>query len=65
MIRLSSFLIVLAVLVALAPSAAAQSGEREPETLDSLWLGEQVAGSRLTIGDLEGRVVLAYAWCVS
>jgi hypothetical protein len=65
MIRLSSFLTVLAILAALAPSAAAQSAEREPESIESLWLGEQVAGPRLTLGDLEGRVVLAYHWCVS
>ena len=65
MTRLSTILTALLILVALAPYAAAQSGGREPETLDSLWLGQQVAGSRLTFEDLEGRVVLAYHWCVS
>jgi hypothetical protein len=65
MTRLSSFLTALAVLAALAPSAAAQQDEREPEDILSLWLGEQVAGSRLTFDDLDGRVVLAYHWCVS
>ncbi len=64
MIRHSSYLIALALLATLAPIAA-QSAEREPETIDALWLGQQVAGSRLTLGDLEGRVVLAYHWCVS
>ena len=62
MIRLSTFVTALAIL---APLAAAQSGGREPENIDSLWLGEQVSGSRLEKDDLEGRVVLAYAWCVS
>ncbi len=65
MIRLSSFLTALAVLAAISPSAVAQSAEREPEDILSLYLGEQVAGSRLTFGDLDGRVVLAYHWCVS
>ena len=65
MIRLSNFLIALAVIVALAPATAARPDEKAPETIDSLWLGEQVAGDRLTEGDLEGRVVLVYAWCVS
>jgi hypothetical protein len=65
MVRLSSFLTALAVLAALSPSAVAQTGQREPETIDAVWLGEQVSGPRLTLGDLEGRVVLAYAWCVS
>ena len=65
MTRLSKTLTALAVLIALAPSVAALAGEREPESIDSLWLGQQVAGSRLTLGDLEGRVVLAYHWCVS
>jgi hypothetical protein len=65
MTRLLNFLLVLTVLVALAPYAAAQSGAREPESIDALWLGEQVAGERLSLGDLEGRVVLAYHWCVS
>ncbi len=65
MTRLSNLVLVLVVLVALAPYAAAQSGGREPESLDSLWLGEQVSGDRLSLGDLEGRVVLAYHWCVS
>jgi hypothetical protein len=63
--RFPRFLAALAVLAALAPFAIAQSEEREPETLASLWLGEQLAGSRLTLDDLEGRVVLAYHWCVS
>lgn len=63
--RLPSVFAALAVLAALAPSAAAQSAEREPQSLEALWLGEQVAGSRLTFDDLEGRVVLAYHWCVS
>ncbi len=65
MIRPSSFLTALMVLAVLAPTVAAQSAEREPETIDALWLGQQVAGDRLTAGDLEGRVVLAYHWCVS
>ena len=65
MIRLSCVLIALMVLAVLAPAAVGQSEEREPETLDSLWLGQQVAGDRLSLGDLEGRVVLAYHWCVS
>ena len=65
MIRPSSVLTALLTLAVLASSAAAQAADREPETIDSLWLGEQVAGERLTLGDLEGRVVLAYHWCVS
>jgi len=65
MIRLSCILTALMIPAALAPSAVAQSREREPQTLDALWLGEQVAGERLALGDLEGRVVLAYHWCVS
>ena len=68
MIRLSSFLTALTaltVLAALAPTAVGQPAEREPENIDALWLGQQVAGSRLTLDDLEGRVVLAYHWCVS
>jgi cytochrome oxidase Cu insertion factor (SCO1/SenC/PrrC family) len=65
MIRKSTFLIALAVLAALASSAAAQSAEREPESIDSMWLGQQVSGARVTQEDLEGRVVLAYHWCVS
>ena len=64
MIRSSKFLSALAILVALV-SSAAQSAERKPESIESLTLGEQVAGSLLTADDLEGRVVLAYAWCVS
>jgi hypothetical protein len=63
MTRLTTFLITFAILAALAPTAAAQP--REAEELASLRLGEQVAGDRLTLGDLEGRVVLAYHWCVS
>ncbi len=65
MIRLSSSLTALLILAFLAPSAVAQSGRREPENLDSLWLGEQLAGPLLTLADLEERVVLAYHWCVS
>ena len=65
MTRHSKTLTALAVLVALAASAATLAGEREAETIDSLWLGQQIAGTRLTLGDLEGRVVLAYHWCVS
>jgi hypothetical protein len=65
MTRLSTSLAAFAILLALAPSATAQSDERESEVLDSLRLGEQIAGSRLTFDDLEGRVVLAYHWCVS
>lgn len=65
MIRISTFLTALAVLAALAPAAVAQSAARKPEQIDSLWLGEQVAGARLSEVDLEGRVVLAYHWCVS
>lgn len=65
MLRMTKFPIALVALVAFAASAAAQSTEREPENIDALWLGEQVAGERLTLGDLEGRVVLAYHWCVS
>ncbi len=65
MIRFSTCLTSLAILAALALSAPAQSGERHPEVLDSLHLGQQIAGDRLTHDDLEGRVVLAYHWCVS
>ena len=65
MIRLSTLPLVLAILVALAPAAAGQPREREPQSLEALHLGEQVAGERLTQDDLEGRVVLAYHWCVS
>ncbi len=65
MFRISSALTALAIVVALAPSAAAQSGPDVPTDNVSFRLGQQVAGSRLTLGDLEGRVVLAYHWCVS
>ena len=62
---LCSFLIALAILASIAPSASARPDEREPENLYALWLGEQVSGPRTTFDDLEGRVVLAYHWCVS
>ena len=65
MIRLPLLLVALALLVAFAPPAPAQSRGREPESLDALWLGEQVAGPRTVWEDLDGRVVLAYHWCVS
>jgi hypothetical protein len=55
----------LALLLALASSVAAQPAKREPVELGDLRLGRQVSGSRLTYDDLEGRVVLAYHWCVS
>ncbi len=65
MIRLSTSLNALAILVALATSGAAQNREEIPKDITSFRLGEQVAGSRLVRDDLEGRVVLAYQWCVS
>ena len=65
MIRASSFAAALAALVTLVPSVLAQAGPREPRSLDALWLGRQVAGPTLTETDLEGRVVLAYHWCVT
>ena len=63
--RLWKTLIIIAALAALAPSAAARPDEREPDNIWALWLGRQVAGPRMTFDDLEGRVVLAYHWCVS
>ncbi len=57
--------LTVAILVSLAGSAAAQSRQEVPKDLFGLRLGQHLTGPRLTRGDLEGRVVLAYHWCVS
>ncbi len=65
MIQSSTFLTILAIFLALAPIAAAQPAGELPTDIAALRLGQQVAGSRTNLDDLEGRVVLAYHWCVT
>jgi hypothetical protein len=48
-----------------ATSAAEEAVEVEAWSLDDFRLGEQVAGPPLRYRDLEGRIVVAYHWCVS
>jgi hypothetical protein len=65
MVRLTTRLTLPAILLALATTVSAGPDREEVRDIDSLRLGRQVAGSRLTFEDLDGRVVLAYHWCVS
>ncbi len=58
--RLSISAILLALVATTAPA-----GDLDPSDLDAFRMGQQVVGSRLVRDDLEGRVVLAYNWCVS
>jgi len=57
-------LAISAILLGLVASAAPAS-DPEPSDLDAFRMGQQVSGPRLVRDDLEGRVVLAYSWCVS